>query len=105
MSVPAVPTISLFSGCGGSDQALQRAGYDIVWANDVWDVAAEIYEANIEHPNIEVGDIADFDTFPEAELLVGCYPCQSYSQAGTRKWDSNTNYLYRQFDRVLRIVR
>jgi len=105
MTVPAVPTISLFSGCGGSDYALQRAGYDIVWANDVWDVAAEIYEVNIQDANIEVGDIADFDTFPDAELLVGCYPCQSYSQAGSRDWDSNTNYLYRQFDRVLRIVR
>jgi len=105
MSVPAVPTISLFSGCGGSDYALQRDGYDIVWANDVWDIAAEIYEANIENANIVVGDIAEFNTFPDAEFLVGCYPCQSFSQAGTRDWDSNTNYLYREFDRALRIVK
>lgn len=103
--VPSVPTISLFSGCGGSDYALQRAGYDVVWANDIWPLAAEIYDANIENANIEVGDIAEFDRFPDAELLVGCYPCQSYSQAGSRDWNSNTNYLYRQFDRVLRIVR
>jgi len=105
MPVPSVPTISLFSGCGGSDYALQRAGYDIVWANDIWPVAAQIYEDNIDKPNIEVGDIAQFDRFPKAELLVGCYPCQSYSQAGSRDWNSNTNYLYRQFDRVLRIVK
>jgi len=105
MSVPAVPTISLFSGCGGSDYALQKAGFDIVWANDVWDVAAEIYSDNIPNANIEVGDIANYHYFPEAELLVGCYPCQSYSQGGSRDWNSNTNYLYRQFDRVLRLVR
>jgi DNA (cytosine-5)-methyltransferase 1 len=103
--VPGVTAISLFSGCGGSDYALQRAGYEIVWANDVWPIAAEIYDANIEGARITIGDIAQFETFPDAELLVGCYPCQAYSQAGSRDWDSNTNYLYRQFDRVLRIVR
>lgn len=105
MPVPAVPTISLFSGCGGSDYALQQRGYDIVWANDVWNVAAEIYEDNIQNAHIQVGDIADFTDFPDAELLVGCYPCQAYSQAGSRNWNANTNYLYRQFDRVLRIVK
>src|SRR5689334_19588346 len=105
MSVPAVPTISLFSGCGGSDYALQKAGFDIVWANDIWPVAAEIYRDNIVNANIEVGDIADYEHFPYAELLVGCYPCQSYSQGGSRDWNSNTNFLYRQFDRVLRLVR
>jgi DNA (cytosine-5)-methyltransferase 1 len=101
----SVPTISLFSGCGGSDYALRRAGYEIVWANDIWPVAAEIYDANIEDAQITVGDIAQFNEFPHAELLVGCYPCQAYSQAGSRDWNSNTNFLYRQFDRVLRKVR
>jgi DNA (cytosine-5)-methyltransferase 1 len=105
MPVPSVPTISLFSGCGGSDYALQRAGYDIVWANDNWEVAAEIYDANLTNSQMHPGDIEGFHIFPEAEFLIGCYPCQKYSQAGSREWDSDTNYLYRQFDRVLRIVR
>jgi DNA (cytosine-5)-methyltransferase 1 len=105
MTVPAVPTISLFSGCGGSDYALQAEGYDIVWANDIWDAAAEIYEANIENPNIEIGDISEFIRFPKAELLVGCYPCTGYSQAGSRDWNSTMNFLYREFDRVLRLVK
>ncbi len=105
MSVPNVPTISLFSGCGGTDYALQKAGYEIVWANDIWPIAAEIYDMNIENSQMRVGDIADFDRFPSAELLVGCYPCQSYSQAGSRDWNSNTNFLYQQFDRVLRKVK
>lgn len=105
MSVPGVTTISLFSGCGGSDYALQKAGYDIVWANDNWPIAAEIYSDNVCNPKIQVGDIATFTSFPSAEFLVGCYPCVSYSQAGSRDWDSRVNFLYRQFDRVLRIVR
>lgn len=105
MSVPAVPTISLFSGCGGTDYALHKAGYDIVWANDIWSVAGELYKLNIPNANIHVGDIAGVTSFPDAELLVGCYPCQSYSQAGSRDWNSNTNFLYRQFDRALRQIK
>jgi DNA (cytosine-5)-methyltransferase 1 len=105
MTVSAVPTISLFSGCGGTDYALHKAGYDIVWANDIWPVAGELYELNIPKSKIEIGDISKFTKFPSAELLVGCYPCQSYSQAGSREWNSKTNFLYRQYDRALRIIK
>jgi DNA (cytosine-5)-methyltransferase 1 len=95
--------ISLFSGCGGSDLALQMLGYNIVWANDVWEVACDTYRANIANPRIACGDIRDFDRFPQAQLLVGCYPCQGYTQGGKRNWKGDDrNYLYREFDRVLR---
>jgi DNA (cytosine-5)-methyltransferase 1 len=96
--------ISLFSGCGGSDLALQRAGYKILWANDIWDVARQTYADNIKPAHIEPGDIAKYQEFPTAELLIGCYPCQGYSQGGKREWDDSINFLYRQFDRVLRLV-
>src|SRR5437879_5712590 len=65
--------ISLFSGCGGSDLALLDSGYKIVWANDIWEPACETYKDNIRHPRIETGDIALFERFPKADLLVGCY--------------------------------
>jgi DNA (cytosine-5)-methyltransferase 1 len=97
--------ISLFSGCGGSDNALQKLGYDIVWANDIWQTACDTYKENIEGSKIECGDIRDFEKFPSADLLVGCYPCQGYTQGGKRKWKTDDrNYLYREFDRVLREV-
>lgn len=97
--------VSLFSGCGGSDLALQDSGYKIVWANDIWKPACETYKDNIRHPRIETGDVALFEKFPKADLLVGCYPCQGYSQGGKRKWKESTNFLYREFDRVLRRVK
>lgn len=97
--------ISLFSGCGGSDYALQKLGYEIVWANDVWQTACDTYKENIDGSNIECGDIRDFRRFRAADLLVGCYPCQGYTQGGKRKWMADErNYLYREFDRVLREV-
>jgi DNA (cytosine-5)-methyltransferase 1 len=97
--------ISLFSGCGGSDLALQKLGFEIVWANDIWKTACETYRDNIANATISSGDIALFKEFPEAEILVGCYPCQGYTQGGRRKWNSPVNFLYREFDRVLRLVK
>ncbi len=97
--------ISLFSGCGGSDLALQHRGYNILWANDISNVACQTYKDNIADPRIETGDIRDVQKFPSADLQIGCYPCQGYSQGGKRDWNDSVNFLYRQFDRVLRIVR
>jgi len=89
--------ISLFSGCGGSDHALQGLGYDVVWANDIWQTACETYRDNLRNPKIVWGDIRDFHSFPDANHLVGCYPCQGYTQGGTRDWKGDDrNYLYRE---------
>jgi DNA (cytosine-5)-methyltransferase 1 len=101
--VKHIPTISLFSGCGGSDLGLKRLGYNVVWANDISKVACETYSDNVGSV-IKCGDISDFEQFPSAEFLVGCYPCQGFTQGGRRELSDSINYLYRQFDRVLRVV-
>ncbi|MHB1865764.1 MAG: DNA cytosine methyltransferase [Acidobacteriaceae bacterium] len=97
-----IKTISLFSGCGGSDLALAESGFDIVWANDIWEPACLTYRDNIPGAKIECGDISDFDNFPHADLLVGCYPCQGFTQGGRRDWGESVNFLYQHYDRVLR---
>jgi len=99
----SVRTISLFSGCGGSDFALTKLGFNIVWANDVAEVACETYRDNIGSA-IEQGNICDFKKFPLADFLIGCYPCQGFTQGGRRDSSDSINYLYREFDRVLRLV-
>ena len=97
--------ISLFSGCGGSDYALEKLGYNVVWANDIWQTACDTYQENLANPRIECGDIREIRKFPSADLQVGCYPCQGYTQGGKRNWKGDDrNYLYREFDRVLRLV-
>src|ERR1041385_8092014 len=98
-----IRTISLFSGCGGSDLALKRLGYKVVWANDISEIACETYSDNVGDV-IECGDISGFSKFPDAEFLVGCYPCQGFTQGGRRDWGESINFLYQQFDRVLRVV-
>ena len=85
--------------------ALLRQGFRIRWSNDISDVACQTYRDNFKSPRIKTGGIASFKKFPRAQLLVGCYPCQGYSQGGKRNWGDSINFLYREFDRVLRKVK
>ncbi len=101
-----MPTaVSLFSGCGGSDAGLHRAGFNVLMANDVLPYAKEVYEANLPDTDYVLKDVREIKTFPEADLLVGCYPCQGFSQAGVRDPNRNINFLYREFVRALKVIR
>ena len=97
--------ISLFSGCGGSDLGLLSAGVEPIWANDINETACELYAQVVRNETIEHADVRDIDKFKKADILVGCYPCQGYSQGGRRNNDDGINYLYQEFDRALRQVR
>lgn len=94
--------ISLFSGCGGSDAGLIDAGFEIVMANDVLTYARDVYVANHPETDYRLGSVTDIQTFPDAELLVGCYPCQGFSQGGVREPSRKINRLYLEFARALR---
>lgn len=97
--------VSLFSGCGGSDLGIQEAGFDVVLANDIWGPAIDLYRRNLPSVDTRLGDIREIREFPQADLLVGCYPCQGYSQGGKRNPESPQNFLYREFDRALREIK
>lgn len=84
---------------------LRQAGFDVLWANDKLQYAGEVHKANFPETEFHSGDIAKIEHFPSADLLVGCYPCQGFSQAGSRQADKGINFLYRQFDRALRQIK
>lgn len=77
--------ISLFSGCGGMDLGFEQAGYDIVFANDFDPDACETYRKNIGE--IHEGDITQIEPpeFEEIDVLTSGFPCQPFSNAGSRK--------------------
>ncbi|MDK6216057.1 DNA (cytosine-5-)-methyltransferase [Escherichia coli] len=101
-----MPTVvSLFSGCGGSDAGVLKAGFDVLMANDILPYARDVYLANHPETDYVLGDVSTIESFPSAELLVGCYPCQGFSQGGVRKADRKINTLYLEFARALRIVK
>lgn len=94
--------ISLFAGCGGSDIGLRMSDIEVIWANEQNQSACAFYERVTNSQLIECANVKEIDKFPNSDILVGCYPCQGYSQGGVRKSDATINYLYREFDRALR---
>ncbi len=96
--------VSLFSGCGGSDAGIIEAGFDVVMANDKLPYARDVYLANHAATDYVLGNVAKVKTFPRAELLVGCYPCQGFSQGGVRQPSAKINTLYLEFARALNVI-
>jgi DNA (cytosine-5)-methyltransferase 1 len=103
--------VSLFSGCGGSDLGAKRAGVDVVLANDNNAYAAATYRKYrrliaSQEVDFRDCDIRDIHTFPSADLLLGCYPCQSFTMGGKRDPNSDDRTdLYQQFHRALKQIR
>lgn len=97
--------VSLFSGCGGSDAGLHAAGFDVLMANDIIPYAKDTYLANLPETDYQLEDIKKIEHFPKSDLLVGCYPCQGFSQGGARVADKKVNYLYKEFARALNYIK
>lgn len=78
--------ISLFSGAGGFDVGFKKAGFDILWANDLNGDACETYRNNIGN-HIHQGDVNSLKQAPIMDLsgidvVFGGPPCQGFSVAG-----------------------
>lgn len=76
--------VSLFSGCGGLDLGFERAGFDVVWANEYDSTIHATYHLN--HPNtvLNTSDIRDLSShnIPDCDGIIGGPPCQSWSLGG-----------------------
>lgn len=96
-------TISLFSGAGGLDLGLIHSGFNIVFANDILKPAIENYRYNI-------GDICEADItklnekeLPDADVVVGGFPCQPFSNAGNRLGtEDDRGNLYLDIIRIIK---
>lgn len=83
--------IELFAGVGGFRLGLEQTGkYSVIWSNQ-WEPstktqhASTVYEArfgNKNHSNMDIAEVPT-KTIPDADVLVGGFPCQDYSVATT----------------------
>lgn len=109
---------SLFCGCGGSDIGLiggfnylqkeyAELPFDIVYALDFDKWAVDTYNRNFRHPAV-CEDITqvDFNQIPDVDVMIGGFPCQSFSTVNPTK-DTNDDRanLYKQIVRFLQIKR
>jgi DNA (cytosine-5)-methyltransferase 1 len=97
--------VSLFTGCGGSDAGVVSAGFEVLMASDLLSYARDVYLANHASTDYRVGDVTKIQSFPKAELLIGCYPCQGFSQGGARQASRKINTLYLEFARALNAIK
>lgn len=107
--------ISLFCGAGGCSLGFKKAGFDILYAQDVNETFASTYSANFPETVCEVADISTFN-FKELmerfslnpydlDILIGGPPCQGFSTAGTWFWDDPRNALLLNYVNALKVVK
>jgi DNA (cytosine-5)-methyltransferase 1 len=97
MAMPAA--IEVFSGCGGLSAGLVDAGFTVLSAVEINEIAAETYAANHPNVNLIIDDIRNVTAaallrqhglrMGELDLLAGCSPCQGFSRL--RKGESGSN--------------
>ena len=78
--------IELFAGIGGFRLGLERAGHQCIWTNEFMPKARSIYEYNYPKDTVDGRDIRTIqpDEIPDCDLLVGGFPCATFSVAGRR---------------------
>ncbi|MMZ51924.1 Modification methylase BspRI [compost metagenome] len=106
--------VSLFSGCGGFDYGATKAGLNIIWANDKDKHTYDAYKSILPDVPMVIEDIRKINEFPQADVLIGCYPCTGFSIAARRKWKDGKerdlmqvegNFLYQEYLRALKQIK
>ena len=73
---------------GGFASGLIASGFDVLWANDNDEFAAEAFQHRFPSVRFREKDVMDLtvegDGLEPVDVLAGAFPCQSFSQAGTR---------------------
>lgn len=110
--------ISLFSGCGGMDLGFkgdfvflgkhyEKNPFKLVYANDINVKATETYTYNFKDlaECIDIKD-KDLNQLPEADIVIGGFPCQDFSVAGKRKgFSTERGQLFLEMKAVIEKVK
>ncbi|ELW9028284.1 DNA cytosine methyltransferase [Yersinia enterocolitica] len=95
---------SLFSGAGGLDLGFELAGFDISWSNEFDKTIWETHNKNFPNCILDKRSIVDVQSndIPDISGFIGGPPCQSWSEAGSRKGiDDHRGKLFYEYIRLL----
>lgn len=101
--------IDLFCGCGGLSLGFEKAGFEVVYAIDMWKRAIDTYNYNHEDKVAECKDIHELTNEQLKQMnatgdivgVIGGPPCQGFSKVGTRDVNDPRNHLYLEYCRVV----
>lgn len=94
---------SLFSGIGGLDLGLERAGMKVIWQVEYNSFCQKVLKKH--WPSIPLySDIktVNFNELEKPDLICGGFPCQPWSTAGHRKGESDERNLWPETLRAIR---
>ena len=86
---------SLFSGIGGMDLGLERAGHAVIWQSEIDPYCNKVLKKHWPTvPNL--GDITtiDWGKIERPDIICGGYPCQPFSHAGKRNGTADPRHLW-----------
>lgn len=97
--------LSFFSGAGGLDLGFEKAGYEVIWANEfdrtIWDT----YRHNFPQTYLETRSIEKLspkDLPDHCDGIIGGPPCQSWSVAGARRGaDDHRGQLFFKYIKMI----
>jgi len=96
--------VSLFSGIGGFETALNRFGGECVMASEIDKFVVKAYEAIYGYK--PKGDVTKIDAkdVPDHDILTAGFPCQSFSVAGKRKgFEDTRGTLFFEVARIAKV--
>jgi DNA (cytosine-5)-methyltransferase 1 len=110
--------ISLFSGCGGLDLGFrggfhfmdnyyEELPFKVVYANDIDEQACETYKYNLggEIECRDFKEVLESRELPDADVVLGGFPCQDFSVAGKRRGlSAKRGQLYKSMIEVVERV-
>jgi len=96
--------VSFFAGAGGLDLGFEKAGFDVVWANEYDKEIWATYEKNHKKTVLDRRSIVDIPSseVPDCDGIIGGPPCQSWSEAGSKRGIADKRgQLFYEFMRIL----
>jgi len=105
--------VDLFCGAGGMSKGLEMAGMRIVLGVDFDEFAMKTFKRNHPYAKTYVGDISELTRKKllkltknkKIYLVCGGPPCQGMSTVGEGIPDDSRNFLFREFLRIVKILR
>jgi DNA (cytosine-5)-methyltransferase 1 len=109
--------VSFFSGCGGFDLGFEKAGFNIVLANDFWEPAANTFRCNFPNTEFILEDIRNLNKekllgilkekdIRKIHVVIGGPPCQCFTRLNNNnlRRDDERNQLFRNYIKMIEFL-